>query len=143
MQSRRFIGHTIVLLIASASLMAAVPRDIVNVVDANEELFRNFTAGNDQLIVECGEGAELPFKMSIKGNCLQLDSSQQSAVSLKVLQTCYVRCVKENELQFLFSSDLEQWKSFSDFFTGELKLTVVTEEAGTIARMELELNQRK
>lgn len=90
------------------------------------------------VIVECPEGARLPFKLSIQGQFLELE--QEGHLHLKVIKTCYVLCKGEDD--FLFSTDKHTWKGFSEFFTGDMQLDVAAEQGEPVAKLKLELNQR-
>jgi len=83
----------------------------------------------------------MPFKLALKGEFLGLESTQSASLYLNVLKTCYVRC--EEKENFLFSTDLQTWKDFSEFFTGSLNVSVQAENGGPIAGLQFELNQRK
>ena len=106
-------------------------------------IFLSCTEGNlSDAILECPQGACLPLNMSLKGEFLSLESAHGAPLYLRVLKSCYVRC--EERENFLFSTDLQKWEGFSEFFTGNLKVAVHEEHNGMpVAELELELNQRK
>jgi hypothetical protein len=141
---------TLLMIHGSAPLMAT-PTDqatelsqnqTIHLLDLNARVIQDFCDGKmSDLIVECSEGTALPFKLTLKGEFLALESEAISPLYLKVLKTCYIRC--EGQENFLFSTDRQTWKGFSEFFTGELKVSVDAENDGPIAGLQLELNQRK
>lgn len=115
---------------------------IISLLNLDERAMQDFTQGKmGDYTLECPKGAYLPLRMTLKGEFLALESAIATPLYLRVLKNCYIRC--ENKEKFLFSSDLEQWEEFPDFFTGELKVSVETQNGGPVARVELELNQRK
>lgn len=121
--------------------VGATSPQMVSLPELSDRVMQDFSAGNiGDLIVECPEGTLLPFKLALKGCFLTLEPDSPQSLYLKVLKTCYVRCVgKEN---YLFSTDLHTWKGFFEFFTGEVKVSVETEEGGPVALLEVELNHR-
>lgn len=149
MKNAKFLGCLLMIIAGSIHLMAAptlTPTDlskteIISLSDLNDNVIEDFSNGNMDCIVECREGTTLPFKLTLKGEFLALESAAISPLYLKILKTCYVRCDgKEN---FLFSTDLQNWKEFSEFFTGELTVAIETENGGPVAGLQLELNERK
>ena len=149
MKNIRFIGCILVAMIGSGQLMAASPTGkewqgdrIISLLAFDEGMVEDFLQGKmSDYAVECPTGACLPLKMIVKGEFLALDSADIAPLYLKILKTCYIRY--EGKDNFLFSTDLQKWKGFSEFFTGELKASVNSQNGGPIAGLELELNQRK
>jgi len=150
MKRMSFIGTMLMTLIGSGQAMATLPADqkewrgnqVISLLEFNERTIQDFLQGNmSEYAVECPAGACLPFKMVVKGEFLALDSEETTPIYLKFLKTCYIRY--EGKDNFLFSIDLQKWKNFSEFFTGELKASIEAQNGGPIAGMELELNQRK
>jgi len=150
MKNAKLLGCVLMAVAGSAQLIAAPtlkttewPQNkIISLSELNDRVIQDFSNGKiSDVIVECPEGTSLPFKLTLKGQFLALESTSIAPFYLKVLKTCYVRC--EGKENFLFSTDLQTWKGFSEFFTGELKVSVDTEDGGPVAGLELELNQRK
>ncbi len=150
MKNAKLLGCMLMVVAGSAQLIAAPTlkatewsqNQIISLSDLNDRVIQDFANGKmSDLILECPEGASLPFKLALKGQFLALESAATTPLYLKALKTCYVRC--EARETFLFSTDLQTWKGFSEFFTGELKVSVETENGGPIAGLQLELNQRK
>ena len=114
---------------------------IVRVEDLNQQEIEGFSQGRlGDHILECHEGTFLPLKMDLKGEFLSLQSTA-APLYLKIMKTCYIRC--EEKEHFLFSTDLQSWKDFSEFFTGRVGVSVKAEKDGVIAGLEIELDQRK
>jgi hypothetical protein len=115
---------------------------IVNLLDINADVIGDFfqVSGSD-VIIECPAGARLPFTLNVKGEFLVLEYENEPSVYVNVLRTCYLRNLGEQKFQF--SSDLENWQDFFEFFTGELTVFVeARENAGPISGIELQLNRR-
>ena len=149
MKSATLLG-CVLMVVGSAQLMAVSPLETtISLCDLNDQLIQEFSYGTRRdLIVECPEGASLAFKLTLKGEFLALESAAIAPLSavvtplyLRILKTCYIRC--EGRENFLFSTDLKNWKGFSEFFTGELKVSVETDNAGPVAALQLELSERK
>ena len=138
------------ILTAGAELMAApllkMPEwsqnKIISISELDDGFMEHFSKGEiNDVIVECLQGTSIPLQVIVKGQFLSLESTSGSSLYFKVLKTCYVRCEKKNN--FLFSSDLQTWKGFSDFFTGELKVSVEVENGEPILGLQLELDLHK
>lgn len=150
MKNAKLLGCMLMAIAGSTQLIAAPSlkttewsqNQIISLSDLNDRVIQDFSNGKmSDLIVECSEGINLPFKVTLKGQFLALESASIAPLYLKVLKTCYVRC--DGRENFLFSTDLHIWKGFSEFFTGELKVSIETENGGPVAGLQLELNQRK
>jgi hypothetical protein len=144
----KFVGYMFMALAGSSLLMAeiaAMPTEslnnqVISLVNMSEEGLSEFAQGTwPNLILECPQDLSLPLEISVGGQFLAL-GQLESAPCLKILKTCYVRCEKEGE--FLFSSDLQNWTDFFDFFTGEMGAVLRIEEGKPVVRAYFELNQR-
>lgn len=148
MKNIRLLGCIFIAMIGSDQIEAASPtgkewRDdrIISLAQLDEGIVQDFLQGKmSDYSLECPTGSDLPLKMTVKGEFLFLDSGE-TTLNLRILKTCYIRY--EGKDNFLFSTDLQEWKGFSEFFTGELKASVSIQNGGPIARLELELNQHK
>lgn len=143
MKNVKLLGYLLMMVAGSGQVMggAPIPDQIINLVDLSDSVVQDFTQGKlSDTIIECMEGTMLPFIITVKGEFLSMESASIAPLYLKVLKTCYVRC--EEKENFLFSTDLKTWKGFSEFFTGELKVTVRADNAGPVAGIEFELNQQ-
>jgi hypothetical protein len=115
-------------------------QQIVNLSDLNDDVIRDFSEGKrSDFIIQCKEGNTLLFKLALDGEFLSLESV--APTFLKVRKSCYVRC--DQKQRFLFSSDLETWKEFSEFFTGELKTSLFAKNGQPEVALELQLNQKR
>lgn len=144
MKNAKFFGITLMMAVATVQLMAAPHsyNQIIQLSDLNDRMIKDFSQGDmNDFVVECRAGTSLPFKLILKGEFLGLEANSIAPLQLNVLKTCYVRC--EGKENFLFSTDLRDWKGFSEFFTGSLNVSVEAEDGGPIAGLQFELNQRK
>lgn len=146
MKKAKLFGCALMMAVAATQFVAApktqVYDQIIQLSDLSDRVIQDFSQGNmGDFVVECPAGSSLPFKLTLKGEFLGLESTQSAPLYLNVLKTCYVRCKKKEN--FLFSTDLQTWKDFSEFFTGELRVSVEAENGGPIAGLQFELNQRK
>ncbi|HSX12642.1 MAG TPA: hypothetical protein VLF61_04045 [Rhabdochlamydiaceae bacterium] len=140
MKKRILLSITAVLL-TSHFLMAECGQclQIVPFSEFTEEAFIEFTQGKlDQVILECTEGTVFPFTVSVKGNFLEF--TNKGSASVKVTQTIYAKCVESSK--YLFSSDLDTWKPFKEFFTGKIQSSVSVEDDHPAAGIDIELNLR-
>ena len=150
MKNEKLLGCMLMMITGSSQLLAepahkaveTAQNQMISLTDLNDRVIEDFSNGSmNDMIIECTQGANLPFKVILKGEFLALESSAVSPLYLKILKTCYIRC--EDKGNFLFSTDLQSWKGFSEFFTGELNVSVENENNGLVVGLQLELNKRK
>ena len=140
MKKEKLFGWALMMVIAATQLVADPKTQLSNQVcltDLNDRVIQDFSQGNmGDFVVLCPAGASLPFKLSLTGEFLESDLLTQ----LKVLKTCYIKC--EEKENFLFSTDFQTWKGFSEFFSGNLQVSVQTENEQPVVSLQFELNQR-
>ena len=146
MKKAKLFGWALMMMVAATQLVAAHKTESHNLIiclsDLNDRVIQDFSQGNmGDFVVECPAGASLPFKLKLKGEFLELESASLTPLYLNVLKTCYVRC--EEKANFLFSTDLQTWKGFSEFFTGSVNVSLEAENGGPTVGLKFELNQRK
>jgi hypothetical protein len=143
MKNQIMTGCVMIIALCSAPLMGAEPSSqIIKIEKLNQQEIESFSEGKlGDRILECSQGAYLPLKMTLRGEFLALESEHAAPLYLKILKTCYIRC--EEKENFLFSTDLQHWKRFSEFFTGRVGVSVNADNDGVIAELEIELDQRK
>lgn len=66
------------------------------------------------LIIECPEGSELPFKLTLNGDLFTFGPSQDLQFSLILKKTCYLTHLPTEGT--VFSTDMKNWKKADDFF---------------------------
>lgn len=111
---------------------------IINVSNLTEKNLANLM--NDQtpnLVIEFNEGTVLPLSLVFDGNLFELIPTKQSL--LKVKETIYV-CFIQGDM--FFSSDLKNWKSFADFFTGSVSFGIAVEDGQPEIKFITDLNFR-
>ncbi|QVL56738.1 MAG: hypothetical protein KFB93_04965 [Simkaniaceae bacterium] len=87
-------------------------------------------------IVKVAPGDELPLNFRMSGDVLGLENPPENG-KIKALQPLYVKV----EPSFLFSTDKKEWKSFESFFTGQLGVSVGSNELST-GEIYLDLQKR-
>lgn len=92
-----------------------------------------------QIAIEIPEGARLPLSLSLSGDFITLESDRPEIYTLKVIKTCFLRCA---DGIFLFSTDLQNWLEFDEFFSGNVTVSVDTSEILPKIGVSIELNQK-
>lgn len=134
------IGFVMMAMLVSGECIGFSDR-VISLSELNRETVEDFWQGKiGNIVLECPEGTCLPVKMAVKGEFLALESPVAPSLYLKVLKTCYIRCVEREH--FVFSEDLQNWKEPSEFFTGRFSVSVGVQDGQPMAELELELNQR-
>lgn len=144
MRKTKLFGCALIMAVATTGLMAApktqTHNQVICLLDLSEQVIHDFAYGHRRdVVVMCPEGSSLPFNLTLKGEFLAVESALKP-LQLNIRKTCYVRC--EEKEHFLFSTDLQTWKDFSEFFTGEVKVFVEREDGGPAVNLQLELHQR-
>ena len=115
--------------------------EVILLTDLTETMLEEFAAGQyPTAIVEFKEGMSLPLKLIIKGEFLALDPEQHAPLSIKVLKICFVRC--DDEGNFFFSTNLQNWSEFTEFFTGEIGVALAIENGKVSTNVEVDLQSR-
>ncbi len=131
----------LILSFAITATCLAAQCKTINVIPlseiTNETLQELFEGKRPNIALECSEGLNLPLTISISGD--MLDAVSDGYTSIKVLKNCYIRCEKGF---LLFSTDLNDWKDFSTFFTGSIGFSLSVENEEPTASLNCELNQR-
>lgn len=113
---------------------------IITLTDLTQKTIADFFAdGAEHFVLECTEGMILPLNLSFKGEFLALDIDGASCM-IKVLQTCYIKSVDGT---LLFSSDVHDWKTFQEFFTGMMSVSLNVVEGDVAVGLCIELNSRQ
>lgn len=110
---------------------------VVSLSEVNQETIESFFAGESKFILECTRGFRLPLKFLVNSEFLAVKS--ETSPEIEILKTCYLWYV---DGEFLFSTDLEEWKNFQEFFTGNLGISLNLEEEKPVFQLNLDLNQR-
>jgi len=131
------------LLVAGMGVAAvfADPKiEMVNLSDLTEKTLESFTQGKlPNTVIVCPAGTVLPLTLSLEGEFLSLESSEEFPAQVKIVKTCLVKCQGET---FFFSLDGKNWKEFSEFFTGKLGAAFHTSDQGPFVGLDCELNQK-
>lgn len=115
----------------------------VNILNLTNDEINTLVEGvTPHVAVEFSKDTILPLELFLKGNVIQIANGDTiSGMQVKIEQTFYIRCVKDD---VLFSSDLIEWKPFFDFITGTCSLTLdVQDEHFPTISIGAELDSRQ
>lgn len=113
--------------------------ETVRIENLTQETLESYLLGNQKhLVIECAEGVTLPVTFKIEGDFMNLEPVNGGSYELKITKTCFIKCVAKK--QFLFSTDLQNWKGFREMFTGVFGIAVNSN--GPQVDLELELFQK-
>lgn len=147
MKNTKLLGCLLTLFVTSSPLTVqggeadGTYHRIIRLTDPRDnQAVEDFFQGKNNFVLECAEGTSFPFRIKVKGQLVELDETDKP-LYLNILKTCYLRY--EDGENFLFSADLQTWKEFLEFFTGELNISVGIENGNLIADLQLEVNQRE
>lgn len=116
-------------------------KSVVSLVDMDDKsLEKLFSGYSEDLILECPEGIELPFRFNLGGDFLSVESAEESVQTVKVLKTFYVKSFGG---ELLFSANLVEWQEFGDFFKGSVGASVGHYDGRQNIGLSIELNQRQ
>jgi hypothetical protein len=88
--------------------------DFVNVYDLSEDMLQQLLSGNlSNIAVEFPEHAQLPLNLFLDGDLISLVNPEGIPAYIKFNRSIYVRNLNGT---FLFSTDLQQWRCYRDFF---------------------------
>ncbi len=124
------------LLIGMLGTAACFASQVVSINELTDAHIESFTQGKLQdTIVKCPAGMVLPLTLSLQGEFF----ASEGESSLKILKTCFVKCVEET---YLLSLDGKSWKEFSEFFTGKLSAEFHNTDKGSFAHLGCELHRK-
>ena len=83
------------------------------------------------------KGAKVPLSLFFQGNVVHLHSNDGGY--LELLQDL---CVKISNKGFEFSDDGDEWKNWSNYFTGTVQCSLGGSDNGAIVTFESEVNKR-
>jgi hypothetical protein len=127
-----------VMLIGILGTALCAANQVVSLNELTDENIESFFHGKlHDTVVKCPAGMVLPLTMSLQGEFLALESEGESSV--KILKTCFVKCLGET---YLFSLDGKCWKEFSGFFTGKLSAEFHNTDKGPFAHVGCELHRK-
>ena len=101
-------------LISGSGFCNDVPEFTLTEMDTS--IMESFQKGELEGILRIEQGETLPFTLTIEGSVLALKESP-APLLLEALQRVYIKIDKNT---FAFSSDKTTWKSFEEYFGGEI-----------------------
>lgn len=112
---------------------------VYSLSELTKDMLEDFFAGKTPgVVIECSQGAILPFSLSLKGEFLSLEESD-TLRTIEVIKTCFIKFDKKT---FLFSTNLQEWKDFKGFFTGRMGISLNVDQEVPAVDINIELNQR-
>lgn len=132
-------NHSVQIGGSSTHIMDARYR-VISLSELTPDMVEDFFMGENgpSFVLECSEGSILPFRLSLKGEFLNLELDDTPS-TIKVMKTCFINRVGD---KFLFTTDFKSWKNFEEFFTGVVGISLNVEEGIPTVGFNLELNQR-
>ncbi len=111
---------------------------VININKINEAMLHAFMSGDIRnIIVELNEGTLLPFRTNLKGDLINIVPEERDPIYFQVMQTFYL---KEESESLLFSTDLQEWRNFTDFVDGNIDLTIEPTPTGPMLRTDLSMD---
>ncbi len=88
-----------------------------------------------QLIIKCSQGSTFPLNFSIHGESLSL---AKTPCELKINKDLYLAFFEE---ELLISSDLQNWDTLGDFWSGSCSFGVTIDDGNLITDFDLTFDQ--
>jgi hypothetical protein len=121
---------------------------VINVSNVTfEDDFEGFILGQyPDVAIEFSAQTILPLNFFLKGDLLSLVGDNKNVGMLQVQQTFYARAVvvkddDEEGVEFMLSTNLVDWKEFSDFVTGYLTVNLNVENGQPLIVFGAEVNK--
>lgn len=103
---------------------------VVAINQLTDELLNEIMAGNrPDIAVEFTEQTVLPISFFLTGDLVHLTTKEDNTGMLEVKQTFYARLEANGPL---LSSDLNEWKPFLEFITGNASMTFHAQSGFTL-----------
>lgn len=100
---------------------------VVSLCSATDPFFQKIMEGSyPEVAIEFPAKTALPIHFSLEGDLLTFIESVENPGYIEVKQKFYARCIEKGEP--VFSSNLTDWKSFSDFITGQISVDLKVED---------------
>ena len=125
---KKIVSMSLGLSIACLSMFATLSAEpssnnihVINIQDATQDILDGIMKGGcSNMIVAFPPNTFFPIRLSLSGDVLYFIESTENPGYCEVKQMFYAKCTEENNP--MFSSDLKNWKSFSEFVTGNLSV---------------------
>lgn len=113
---------------------------VVNVCQmTNEDFNEIFLRNRPEMTLEFSAQATLPISFFLTGDLVHLVENGENVNVVEIIQTFYVRCVEQ---ELIFSTDLTEWKSFSEFVTGKASVAFSVKDGKFSINAGAETNKR-
>ena len=91
-----------------------------------------------EIVLKIDVGDEIPLEFCLGGDMISLKNKVENGL-ITALKPLYIKV----EPNFLFSKDKKDWHSFETFFTGNLSVSLSSEESlNPSGKISFELNKR-
>lgn len=92
-----------------------------------------------EIAVEFSTQTKLPINFFLKGDLVNLVENEGNFGVVEVMQTFYARCVQQ---ELILSTNLTDWKSFLEFITGNVSVSLSIQDGRPSIVVGAETNQR-
>lgn len=94
---------------------------VFDLSQVSQEEVQQFFEHPSSFILFCPEGLSLPLNLFLKGDLIELEGDRQSTMTLVTKHPFYLHFQDD---QILLSLNGIEWKTWQDFFTGILSLSI-------------------
>ncbi|PWU15267.1 MAG: hypothetical protein C5B45_02920 [Chlamydiae bacterium] len=113
---------------------------IVNFCDLTENDLKEIVQGlHPDKIIAFLANTTLPISCHCKGDLIHLVQNEEKWGAIEIKQTFYAKCANE---EFLFSSDLTEWKHVLEFITGDASVALGIQDGQTSLVIGTEISKR-
>lgn len=113
---------------------------VINICNLTDQQLSEIMKGeHPEIAVEFSAHTSLPVNFFLKGDVANLTERERSFQQIEIKQTFYARYVTE---ELILSSNLTDWKSFLDFFTGNSSVGVSIQDGRPSIFIGAEINRR-
>lgn len=102
--------------------LTALSANVVSLPDMSQEMLTTLMEGKAPgTVVELPQGITLPMYIMVKGDFFSSSQVEAPPYQVTIEKTVFIKIEKGN---FLFSSDLKEWKPMETFFTGSFGVSL-------------------
>lgn len=113
---------------------------VINICHLTDDDVNEILQGHHpELAVEFSAQTTLPVTFFLKGDLVNLVENDENVATIKIQQTFYVRGVQEG---LILSTNLTEWKPFSEFVTGMISATLKIHDGIPSLTLGAETNKR-
>lgn len=114
--------------------------EVINICDLTDfDLIEIMQGNHPELAVEFLAKTSLPLSLFLRGDLINLVENDEGFKVVEIEQTFYVRCVEQ---EFIFSTNLIDWKPFFEFLTGNASVSLSIQDGKPSILVGVEANKR-